>query len=145
MRRCTRARSTPMVEASSQPLSVRCDTSTRSGPRVSARRAASASATILELKYWFAMNTCSRAAALAVGVEAQRVVGRMARRVPAPLREIEAADERDGIVDHDDLLVMRRGHGMARVEAEHQSPMRAPVELVHRQPFALQRVQHREI
>ena len=82
---------------------------------------------------------------LAVGVAAQRLVAGVRARVPAPLREVEAADERDGVVDDDHLLVVRRADRMARVEAEREPPVRAPVELVEGQPFALERVEHREV
>ena len=34
---------------------------------------------------------------------------------------------------------------MRRVEPERKAPVRAPIELVHRQPFALEGIEHREI
>ncbi|MNT64464.1 hypothetical protein D3C72_2023680 [compost metagenome] len=54
-RRYRRARSTPMLCASSQPLSLRLDTSTISGPSSCPSRASSALAISRELKYWFSM------------------------------------------------------------------------------------------
>ena len=69
----------------------------------------------------------------------------MLRRIPAGMREIEAADERDGIVDDDDLLVVRRADRMLAVEPELEPAVRLPVELEHGQPLALERIHHREI
>ena len=45
--------------------------------------------------------------AAAVGVVPRRIGGQMARRVPAVEREVEAADERQRIVDDDELLMVR--------------------------------------
>ena len=82
---------------------------------------------------------------LAIGVAAHGLAAGVLGRVPAAVREIETADERDRIVDDDDLLMVRRAERMLVVEAEVQAPVRAPVELVERQPFAVHREHHREI
>ena len=74
-----------------------------------------------------------------------RLVAGMRARVPADARKVIAADERDGVVDDDELLVMRRAGRMPVVEAKRKPAVSAPVELVHRQPFALECVEHREI
>ena len=50
-------------------------------------------------------HVVERRIGLAVG-GAARVVGRCSRRVPAPRGQVEPADEREPVVDHDDLLVM---------------------------------------
>jgi len=79
------------------------------------------------------------------GIDAAGVVGAVLRRVPAACREIEAADERDRVIDHDDLLVMRRTERMAAVEAEVEARMAAPRAREERERLALERVDHRKI
>ena len=69
----------------------------------------------------------------------------MLGRVPPPLGDVEPADERNRIVDDDDLLVMRRINRVSRIEPERKTAVRAPIELVYRQPFALEGIKHREI
>ncbi|KGD59276.1 hypothetical protein DP49_6626 [Burkholderia pseudomallei] len=91
------------------------------------------------------LHVVKRRVARAVRIDAARLVGRMPRRVPARARQIEAADERDAIVDHDELLVMRRAARVRAVEPEHDAVPRAPSGAVHGRPFALERVDHREI
>jgi hypothetical protein len=59
--------------------------------------------------------------------------------------QIEAANERDRIVDHHDLLVVRGAHGVLVVEPERKPRVGAPVELVKRHPLAVHREHHREI
>jgi hypothetical protein len=61
------------------------------------------------------------------------------------VRQIEPADERDRIVDDHDLLMMRRADRMFVIQPEVESAMRPPVELVHRQPFAIHCEHHRVI
>ncbi len=81
----------------------------------------------------------------AVLVAAARIVGRMRGRVPAGARQVEPADEREPVVDHDELLVMRRAARMRIVEPEPDAAMRAPAGPIHGRPVALQRVDHREV
>ena len=78
---------------------------------------------------------------LAVG-DAPRVLRQVLRAVPAPHREVDAADEGDSVVDHHDLLVMRAGHRVRVVVAQMHAPRGRrviPVEHVH-----LQRVPPRD-
>ena len=55
--------------------------------------------------------------------------------------QIDAAAERQLIVDDDDLLVMAGADGMMVVEAEAHAARRAPTEPPARQRFALERVE----
>src|SRR5438045_5753450 len=64
---------------------------------------------------------------------------------PTGSRQNSAAYEGDGVVDDDELLMMRCPGRMPVVEPKRQSPMRAPIELVDGKPFALCRIEHREI
>jgi hypothetical protein len=91
------------------------------------------------------LHIVERAIGHAAGIAATRLVGEMLARIPPALRDIQSADERNGIVDDDDLLVVRRINRVRRVEPEGKAAVRAPVELVHRQPFALESVEHREV
>src|SRR6185369_2266251 len=79
------------------------------------------------------------------GVEPARIDGAMVARVPAVRAEVEAAGERDGVVDDDDLLMMARADRMAAVETEAQSAVSAPPEFHERQRLALERVDHRKV
>ena len=44
---------------------------------------------------------------LAVGIDAERIIGFVRTGVPAPYREVETADEGERAVNDDDLLVLR--------------------------------------
>ena len=90
-------------------------------------------------------NVVERGVRLAAVIDTMRIVVRMLARVPARPREVESADECDSVVDHDEFLMMRSARRMLVVEAKRQPPVRAPIQLVDRQPFALHRVEHREI
>ena len=65
--------------------------------------------------------------------------------IPARPREVIPADECHSVVDDDKLLMVTCARRMAVVEAKRQSPMCAPIELEDRQPFALHRIEHREV
>ena len=90
-------------------------------------------------------DVVERRVRLASVIDAARIIVRVGGRVPARAREVVAADEGHCVVDDDDLLVVTCAGGMAVVEAKRQPPMRPPVELVDRQPFALHRIEHREV
>ena len=81
----------------------------------------------------------------AFGIASHGLVAGVLGGVPAAVSEIETSDECDGIVHDDDFLMMRCAERMLVVQAEVQAPMRAPVELVYGQPFAIEREDHREI
>ncbi len=74
-----------------------------------------------------------------------RVVGRVRGRIPAFARQVEPADEREPVVDHDELLVMRRAARMRVVEPEADAAVRTPRGAIDGGPVALQRVDHREV
>ena len=59
-------------------------------------------------------------------IDAARIVEPMLARVPAPGGQIEPARERDRVVDHDDLLVLRGAERKVVVEAEADSAVAFP-------------------
>lgn len=52
----------------------------------------------------------------------------MVRRVPASPRNVNPASERDGIIDHDDLLMVAASRWMVAIEMEMQAPLGQPIE-----------------
>jgi len=71
----------------------------------------------------------------------------MVRRVPTLAGQVDASAKRDGIVDDDDLLMMRAAGRMRIVELQVHAPMRfpAPSPSHGRRRFPIRRVDHREI
>jgi hypothetical protein len=80
-----------------------------------------------------------------VRIAPEQGVRMMRGRVPARTGQVDAAREREPVVDHDELLMMRRAERVLAIELECHVPVRAPAELVNRQPFAFECIQHREI
>jgi hypothetical protein len=74
-----------------------------------------------------------------------RVVGPVSGRVPAPGGEIESADERQPVVDEDDLLVVRARQRVRVVVAQVHAPMRVPREPVERRKLAVGAEHHRVV
>ena len=62
-------------------------------------------------------------------------------RVPAMAGQIDAAAERELVVDDDDLLMVRAADGMAIVEAEPDAARHPPAEPPSRERIALERVE----
>ena len=60
----------------------------------------------------------------AIGVAAARVARRMLGRIPAVESQVEAAHEADAVVDDDELLMMRRTHGMPVIGLEFEPVLR---------------------
>ena len=65
----------------------------------------------------------------------------MGARVPAMARQIDAAAERQLIVDHDNLLMVGAADGMMIVEPETNASRHPPSEPPSRQRIALERVE----
>src|SRR4029078_12272761 len=63
---------------------------------------------------------------------ARRFGHAMRARVPSTAREVDAATERELIVDDDNLLVMRAADGMTIVKSEAHVAMCAPAQLPSR-------------
>jgi hypothetical protein len=82
-----------------------------------------------------------------IGHDAPRLVGRVLRRVPALARQVDAAAERDGVVDHDELLVMRPTGRVRVVELHADAPVRLPppTEPHGARRLPIGRIDHREI
>ena len=60
-------------------------------------------------------------------------------------RYVQSAGKRDGIIDDDNLLMMRRAQGMAAVEAKMDPSVSAPGMAIKRNDFAIGGIDHREI
>ena len=58
---------------------------------------------------------------------------------------VQSARKPDGIIDDDNLLMMRRAQGMAAVEAKMDSSVGTPGMAVKRNDFAIGGIDHREI
>ncbi len=83
---------------------------------------------------------------LARRISAARVMAAVLAGVEAAYGQVESADERQRIIDDDDLLVMRGRHRMIAVEGEAQAFVRVPALPGGRQQgFALKREDEREI
>ncbi len=76
-------------------------------------------------------------------IDAARIVEAMRARVPAPGGEIEPARERERVVDHDDLLVLRGAEREVVVEAEADLLRRAPTHRRGRKQLALAGIEDR--
>ena len=77
------------------------------------------------------LHVVKRRVRRAVFVVATRVAGRVRRCVPARACQVEAADEREPVVDHDQLLVMGRAARMRAVEPEHDAAIALPAGAIH--------------
>ena len=76
----------------------------------------------------------------------RRAIGRVVgRRIPTANGEVESSGKRQGVVDHDNLLVMRGPDGVGTVQLEYQPGMRAPGEPVGGQPLTLERIDERKV
>jgi len=91
------------------------------------------------------LHVVERRIGRAGGIDAARLVGAVRRRVPTPDREVDAADERNRVVDHHDLLVVRGPDRMMVVEVKSESAVGAPAARVERKGLPGERVDHREV
>ena len=82
---------------------------------------------------------------LAVGVAPSGIIQPMLGSVPAVAGQVETADERQGVVHDDELLVMRCAGRMTIVELKIEPPLGSRREPELGKPFALQREQQGEI
>ena len=115
--------------------------------RARRRRAPSARAQAPPARRGFAvdhrLHVMERRIGHAGEIDAARIVEAMRARVPAPGGEIEPAGERERVVDHDDLLVLRGAERQVVVEAETDLPRRAPTHGRGRKQLALVRIEDR--
>ena len=81
----------------------------------------------------------------AKGIHSLGILREVVRCVPAVFRYIQSAGKRDGIIDDDDLLMMRRTQGMVAVEAKMDPSVTAPGMAIKRNDFAIRGIDHREI
>ncbi len=66
---------------------------------------------------------------LAIVIDARWVTNEVPGGIPARTGQIEATDEGNGVVDNDDLLVMRGTDRMVRIHEEMQPAVRRPSQL----------------
>ena len=81
----------------------------------------------------------------AVKVDAPNIVRPMIRSVPASSGQIQPSDERNGVVDDDDFLVMRGADGMIAVHMKVNPRVPLPARSEEGKHFAHQRENHREV
>jgi hypothetical protein len=81
----------------------------------------------------------------AKGIHAMGILWQVIPCVPTVFGYIQSAGKRDGIIDHNDLLMMRCAYGMAAVETKMDPPMGAPGMGIKRNDFAIGGIDHREI
>jgi len=81
----------------------------------------------------------------AVGVAPSGIIQAVLGSVPAVAGQVETADERQGVVDDDELLVMRCAGRVTIVELEIEPPLGPRREPELGEPFALQREEQGEI
>ena len=81
----------------------------------------------------------------AKGIHSLGILRQVIRRVPAMFRYIQSAGKRDGIIDDDDFLMMRRTQRMVAVEAKMDPSVTAPGMAIKRNDFAIGGIDHREI
>ena len=86
-----------------------------------------------------------RTVRLAARIESPWIVDFVLGRVPAMSGEIEPAGERDAIVNHDDLLMLRGAQRNLVVETEVHALRRLPLQRERRKWLALRRIQQRVV
>ena len=91
------------------------------------------------------LHVVERVVGIAARVAAQRVVGFVLGGVPAPDGDVEPAGEGDGVVDDDQLLVLRGAERHRVVEAEAHAARRIPAEGIGGEQLALGCVEHGEV
>jgi hypothetical protein len=91
------------------------------------------------------LDVVERAIGLARRIDASRVVGLVAARVPAADGDVETAREGQRIVDHHKLLVLGGTERDRRIEAEGDLRGHLPVEGEPRQRLALVRIDQRVV
>src|SRR5262249_48422148 len=81
----------------------------------------------------------------AKGIHSLGILRQVVPCVPAVFCDIQSTGKRDSIIDDDDLLMMRRTHGMVTVETEMDPSVTAPGMAIKWNDFAIGRIDHREI
>ena len=78
-------------------------------------------------------------------IDAKRISGSVLARVPAPHREIQAANEGKEIVNDDDLLMLCRTERQAGIETKADAASGTGGEFLRRVPFSLGGIQSGEV
>src|SRR5882724_13584206 len=91
------------------------------------------------------LNVVVRRIKSAKGIHSMGILRQVIRCVPAMFGYVQSARKPDGIIDDDNLLMMRRAQGMAAVEAKMDPSVGAPGMAVKRNDFAIGGIDHREI
>jgi hypothetical protein len=79
------------------------------------------------------------------GIDSAWIVRQVLRRIPAVFRYIQTADESDGVIDNDNLLVVRCAQRMAAIEAEMNPSVRLPWVTVERNDFTIRGIDHGKV
>jgi len=91
------------------------------------------------------LHVVERAIPASRRIDPCRLVDAVVRCVPAIRREVEAAEERDRVVDHHELLVVTGAERVLTVETELQAAVRPPSELDRGEKLALEREYERVV
>jgi len=91
------------------------------------------------------LNIMMRCEKISVGINPPGILGPMICRVPTTFGQIESADERNGIVDDNDLGMMRGSDRMIAVHMKVNARVPAPGGTEEWQALAIERKDHREI
>ena len=91
------------------------------------------------------LHVVSRPVTLAVRSAAARIVGPMAGLIQPLKRQIHSSDERDAVVYHHDLLVVRRANRVLVVQCKAQIGICEPIEPRLREPLAVHCIEERRI
>ncbi len=91
------------------------------------------------------LHVMERPVGLAVTIPPQRLVEVVRAGVPAPDRDVEAAGERDAVIHHDQLLMLRRADRHRVVEGETDAGWRAPLQRHDGEHFPLAGVERGEV
>src|SRR6516164_6250929 len=81
----------------------------------------------------------------AIRVDTPDIVGSMLGCIPSSSGEIEAADEGQGVVDHDDFWMMRCANRVVAVHVKMKPWVSRPSGTEERQHLAIEGEDHREI
>ena len=91
------------------------------------------------------LDIMERSVGLTVRRHAVRVVPAMLGRIPARVGQVAPSREGDGVVDHDDLLVMRGSSRQLAVHLEAKARAPGPRQIEVWQPLSLQQEYHRVV
>ena len=79
---------------------------------------------------------------IATTIDPQRIIEPVTAVIPAAGAQIDTADETDGAIDYNKLLMMRGIEGVSSIVTELETIVGAPVEIPVLEPFPIEAVKH---